>query len=90
MIRFAQSPSLKRRCRGEGSGSIQRHFVEHHKQGKSRYYAQYWYHYELWQDGQCLVKSSVYIPQTKLYRIQQMNANKESVKAILKELGKIL
>ena len=81
---------LKRRCKGEGSGSIQRHLVERRLLNHCRLYEQYWYHYEIWQDGKRLIKSSVYIPQTKLTKIQQMNADKASVKAILQELGKLL
>ncbi len=81
---------LKRRCKGEGSGSIQRHLVERCLQNQCRLYEQYWYHYEIWQDGKRLIKSSVYIPQTKLAKIQQMDADKASVKAILQDLGKLL
>jgi hypothetical protein len=85
---FNNSQSLKRRLKGTGSGSIQRHFVQRRLHNQYRTYEQYWYHYELWQEGKCIEKSSVYIPKQKLQQIQVMNENKEPVKAILNELGK--
>jgi hypothetical protein len=79
-------PVKKRRERGEGSGCIITRYCT--KKGKS--YKQYWYDYELWEDGICLRKGSAYIPKNKLEEIEIMNNDKKPVKSILKRLGKIV
>jgi hypothetical protein len=64
-------------------------------------YKQYWYHWEIWSDGDKpngmaksttatqtlrLSKKSKYIPKTMLNRIEQMNNEKVPVEEILKVL----
>ncbi|MFM8295272.1 MAG: hypothetical protein ACKN9E_12100 [Microcystaceae cyanobacterium] len=76
-----QAPTPIRRSKGDGSGHIEKRLCN----GTD----QYWFAYELHQDGQCLVKSSVYIPKGKLKTIQQMNDDKVPVTEILAALGKL-
>ncbi|MEM6752658.1 MAG: DNA N-6-adenine-methyltransferase [Cyanobacteria bacterium P01_C01_bin.38] len=75
------SPS--KRHKGDGSGSI--HWRTITRGGKD--YPQAYYHYEFWQDGDRLIKSSKYIPKRLLYQVQQLEAQKAPVKEILKVLG---
>jgi hypothetical protein len=78
------SPSNSRRKKGDGSGYIQLHPTKQ----KGKIYDQYYYHYELWEAGDRLIKSSVYIPKRLLPEIEVMDSNKEPVIKILKALGK--
>ncbi|MBW4512908.1 MAG: KilA-N domain-containing protein [Scytonematopsis contorta HA4267-MV1] len=77
------SPSKIRREKGEGSGSI--HWRTITKKGKD--YQQPYYHYEFWDDGDCLVKSTRYIPKRLLSQVSRMDREKVPVKEILKVLG---
>jgi hypothetical protein len=79
-----QFPSLSRRTKGDGSGYIQLHYTKQ----KGKFYEQYYYHYEIWEGGNRLIKSSVYIPKRLLAEIEIMDSNKEPVTKILKALGK--
>ena len=78
-----KSPSKKRRRKGEGSGCIYWCTVTRN----SKEYPQYWYHYEIWSEGDRLVKSSKYIPKSKLAQVQQLEKQKAPVQEILKVLG---
>ena len=82
-----QSPSKKRRERGDGSGQIQLHYYEA-KNGKS--YEQYYYHYEIRENGMRQRKGSRYIPVRKLDLIREMEADKKPIVTILYELGLIV
>lgn len=79
---------VKRRGRGDGSGQIRCHYANRRLKKQIKSYKQYWYHYELWSNGERLVKGSVYIPKAKLPMIQQMESLKLSVSVILEALGK--
>jgi hypothetical protein len=79
------SPSKIQRGRGEGSGSI--HCKPIKRSGKE--YPQYWYHYEFWEGGERLIKSSKYIPKGKLAQVQRLDDEKAPVREILKLLGVI-
>ena len=85
-----QAPIKKRRSRGDGSGSIVKRFLSKKTKKEVKSYEQYWYDYELWENGVCLRKGSAYIPKNKLEEIELMNKDKEPVKAILERLGKII
>ena len=77
------SPCKKsRRKRGEGSGDIEYRPV---KRGLKTY-QQLYYHYEIWQSGDRLVKSSKYIPKKLESKIIRMNNEKDPVEKILKVL----
>jgi phage N-6-adenine-methyltransferase len=77
------SPSKIRRGKGSGSGNI--HWRTITKKGKD--YQQAYYHYEFWDDGDCLVKSTRYIPKRLLSQVSRMEREKVPVKEILKVLG---
>ena len=79
------SPSNQRRHKGDGSGSI--HWRTVTRNGKD--YQQAYYHYEFWESGDRLVKSSRYIPKGKLAQVQRLNNEKAPVRDILKLLGVI-
>lgn len=64
-----------RRQRGDGSGQI--------RSRQSHGSTQYWYHFEFWQDGDRLIKSTVYIPKAKIEQIQKMEQEKRPVAEIL-------
>ena len=85
-----KAPVKKRRSRGDGSGSIVKRFLSKKTKKEVKSYEQYWYDYELWENGVCLRKGSAYIPKNKLEEIELMNKDKEPVKAILERLGKII
>ncbi|NJO93998.1 MAG: hypothetical protein HC820_05915 [Hydrococcus sp. RM1_1_31] len=72
-------PSKTRRDKGLGSGSIQWKTIAIN--GKD--YPQPWYHYEIWEDGDRLIKSSKYIPKRLLAKVQELDAQKAPVKEIL-------
>jgi hypothetical protein len=76
-------PSTKRK-QGDGTGYIECKPIK--RSGKE--YKQYWYHYEIWREGDRLSKKSKYIPKTMLNRIEQMNSEKAPVEEILKVLRK--
>lgn len=78
------SLSKKRRERGEGSGCIVTRYITK----KCKSYEQFWYDYELWSNGVCLRKGSVYIPKKLLHIIDKMEREKQPVMVILDRLGK--
>lgn len=80
------SPPSKKRQQGYGAGYIECKPIK--RSGKE--YPQYWYHYEFWDKGDRLVKSSKYIPKGKLAQVQQLEEQKAPVREILKVLGVIM
>ena len=76
------SPSKTRRKKGTGSGSIYWRTIK--KNGKD--YQQTYYHYEIWDKGNRLVKSCEYIPKRMRSQIEKMNDEKVPVEEILKVL----
>jgi hypothetical protein len=78
-------PSKKRRKQGYGAGYIEGKPIK--RSGKE--YPQYWYHYEIWEGGERLIKSSKYIPKGKLAQVQRLDGEKAPVREILKFLGVI-
>lgn len=57
---------------------------------KGKVYEQYYYCYEIRENGMRQRKGSRYIPGNKLDLIREMEANKKPVTAILYELGLIV
>jgi len=84
---FPITTPSKRRERGDGSGYIQLHY---HTSKKGKSYEQYYYHYELWENGVRQIKSCAYIPKKKLPLIQTLESEKAPVTRILQELGKLV
>ncbi len=82
-----QSPSKKRRQWGDCSGQIQLHY---HKAKNGKSYEQYYYHYEIRENGMRQRKGSRYIPKNKLETIQSLEKAKVPVTKILYELGLII
>jgi DNA N-6-adenine-methyltransferase (Dam)/ASCH domain len=80
------SSRKNRRNRGEGSGCIYYRTVI--KKGKEYYEA--YYQYELWSDGNAVVKSTKYIPKRLLQQIQELDIQKVPVWEILQVLGVFL
>ncbi len=76
------SPSKNQRKRGQGSGTV--HYRTIKKKGKQ--YQQAYYHYEIWSQGDRMIKSSEYIPKKMETKIIRMNNEKEPVEKILKVL----
>ena len=77
------SPSKNsRRRKGKGSGSIHYRTIKK----KNTEYKQAYYHYEFWQKGDRLIKSSKYIPKKMEAQIIRMNNEKVSVQEILSVL----
>jgi len=76
------SPSKTRRSKGDGSGSI--HWKTITRNGRD--YPQAWYHYEFWEQGDRLVKSSKYIPKRLISQVQRLEQEKAPVREILKIL----
>ena len=72
-------PSNKKRKQGEGTGYIECKPIK--RSGKE--YKQYWYHYEEWREGDRTSKKSRYIPKRLVARVEQMEAEKVSVRKIL-------
>jgi len=72
-----------RRLKGEGSGSI--YWRTYTKNGKQ--YRQAFFHYELWEEGARLIKSSKYIPKEKVAAIQDLQTRKASIVEILRVLS---
>jgi phage N-6-adenine-methyltransferase len=77
------SSRKSRRNRGEGSGCIYYRTVI--KRGKE--YREAYYQYELWTDGDAVIKTTKYIPKKLLSRIQECEAQKTPVREILSLLG---
>ena len=75
-------PSKRKRKQGEGTGYIECKPIS--RNGKE--YKQYWYHYEEWREGDCVVKKSRYIPKRLVAKVERMEADKVSVGEILKVL----
>ena len=76
------SPSKSRRTKGTGTGYIECKPIK--RSGKE--YKQYWYHYEEWREGDRVTKKSRYIPKRLVARVEKMEAEKASVREILKVL----
>ena len=76
------TPPSKKRKQGEGSGWIECKPIK--RSGKE--YKQYWYHYEVWREGDRLNKKSRYIPKRLVARVEKMEADKVSVREILEVL----
>jgi hypothetical protein len=76
------TPSTKRRKQGDGAGYIECKPI---KRGNKEY-KQYWYHYEIWEDGDRQLKKSKYIPRQLLARVEQLEAQKVPVREILEVL----
>jgi hypothetical protein len=77
------SPSKTRRHKGEGSGCIHWRIIT--KGCKD--YPQAYYHYEFWNGGDRLIKSTKYIPKRLLSQVQQLEQDKAPVREILGVLG---
>jgi hypothetical protein len=77
------SSRKKRRRKGDGSGCIYWRTVT--KKGKD--YQEAYYHYEIWENGDRIIKSSKYIPKRLLDRVQELDDQKTPVREILKLLG---
>jgi hypothetical protein len=80
----------KRRSRGQGSGYIQLHYCEKQTRSGKKSYEQYYYHYEIWENGIRQHKGSKYIPKAKLELIRDMNKEKMPITLILRELGLVV
>ena len=78
----SKNPPSRRR-KGQGTGYIYWRMV---RRG-SKTYQQAYYHYEVYQEGERLIKSSKYIPKGKLERVQRLDNQKAPVREILKLLG---
>ncbi len=76
-------PSKRKRKQGEGTGYIECKPIK--RSGKE--YQQYWYHWEIWREGDRLTKKSRYIPKRLLARVEKMEAEKAPVREILEVLG---
>ena len=72
-----------KRQQGYGAGYIECRKV---KRG-SKLYSQFWYHYEIWKDGDRVIKKSRYIPKRLVPKVERMNEEKVSVRKILEVLG---
>jgi hypothetical protein len=81
--RSAYPKGKRRRRKGEGSGSI--HWRTITKNGKD--YPQAYYHYEVWSQGNRIVKKSKYIPKQLLPFVEELDAQKVPTKEILRLLG---
>ncbi len=75
-------PSKKRREKGRGTAYIECKPIT--KNGKQ--YKQYWFHWQVWRDGETVIKKSRYIPKRLVSKVERMNNEKESVEKILKVL----
>jgi hypothetical protein len=76
-------PSTKKRKQGYGAGYIECKPIK--RSGKE--YKQYWFHWEIWREGDRLTKKSRYIPKRLLSRVEKMEASKAAVREILEVLG---
>ena len=75
-------PSKRRREKGRGTAYIECKPIT--KNGKQ--YKQYWFHWQVWRDGETVIKKSRYIPKRLVPKIIRMNNEKASVEKILKVL----
>ncbi len=78
-------PSKRKRKQGEGTGYIECKPIK--RSGKE--YQQYWYHWEIWREGDRLTKKSRYIPKRLLAKVEKLEASKAPIVDILKVLGKV-
>jgi len=78
----AVADPIKRRRKGTGSGYIYWRV----SQGK---YKQAFYHYEIWQEGDRILKKTKYIPKRLLSEVQRLDQHKAPVRDILRVLGVI-
>jgi hypothetical protein len=78
-------PSKKRRKQGYGGGYIECKPIK--RNGKE--YKQYWYHYEFWEKGNCIIKKCRYISKHLVTKVHSLEAEKAPVRKILKLLGVI-
>ena len=76
------NPSTKRRKYGYGGGYIECKPIN--RSGKQ--YKQYWFHWQVWRDGETVIKKSRYIPKNKVSKVERMNDEKAPVEKILKVL----
>ena len=72
-----------KRQQGYGAGYVECRQV---KRG-SKLYLQYWYHYEIWEQGDLVTKKSRYIPKRLVPKVERMNGERLSVRRILEVLG---
>ena len=72
----------QRREKGRGTAYIECKPIT--KNGKQ--YKQYWFHWQVWRDGETVIKKSRYIPKRLVSKVERMNNEKESVEKILKVL----
>jgi hypothetical protein len=77
------TPSTKRRKYGDGGGYIECKPIT--KNGLE--YKQYWFHWQVWRDGETAIKKSRYIPKRLLQKVERMNQEKVAVREILVVLG---
>ncbi|MGK7897394.1 MAG: hypothetical protein AB4372_28185 [Xenococcus sp. (in: cyanobacteria)] len=77
-------PSKKRREKGRGTAYIECKPIT--KNGKQ--YKQYWFHWQVWRDGETVIKKSRYIPKKQVSKVMRMNNEKVPVEKILKVLEK--
>jgi phage N-6-adenine-methyltransferase len=80
------SPRKTRRRKGDGSGNI--HWRTVTKNGKD--YQEAYYHYEFWNGGDRLIKSTKYIPKRLLAQVQRLEEEKAPVREILQVLGVVV
>ena len=78
------SPPCTKRKRPSGYGGGYIEYREVKRNHKT--YAQYWYHWEIWEKGDRYLKKSKYIPKNKRARIEKMNDEKVPVREILEVL----
>jgi hypothetical protein len=76
-------PSTKRRKQGYGAGYIECKPIK--RSGKE--YPQYWYHWEIWREGDRITKKSKYIPNHQRSQIEKLNNKKVPIEEILKVLS---
>ena len=76
-------PSTKKRKHGYGGGYIECKSIT--RNGKQ--YKQYWFHWEVWRDGETVTKKSRYIPKRLVPKVERMNQEKVAVSQILEVLG---
>ena len=72
----------QRRKYGYGGGYIECKPIT--KNGKQ--YKQYWFHWQVWRDGETVIKKSRYIPKKQVSKVMRMNNEKAPVAKILKVL----
>ncbi|MGK7916123.1 MAG: hypothetical protein AB4038_11375 [Prochloraceae cyanobacterium] len=77
------TPSTKRRKYGDGGGYIECKPIT--KNGLE--YKQYWFHWQVWRDGETAIKKSRYIPKRLVPKVERMNDEKVAVRKILEVLG---